>query len=108
MLRVTIELVPYGVEEMAKTISELCIANTEQHEDNTANYTAAGYLVRTDNKIEEFTLLLNYFQRDDGVLELLKQLLSQEKQELDSTKMSEVLIQKTRLASQEEDKNESK
>lgn len=101
MLRVTIELVPYGVEAMAKTIAELCIANVGgDTEPNVANYEAAGYLVTTDNKIEDLAMILNYFPRNDGVLELLKQILSQDIQPIEKVKLAETLIQHTRLANQ--------
>lgn len=104
MLRVTIELIPYGVEAMAKTIAELCIANTDTKPDNTAGYHAAGYHIRTDNKIEEYAIELKSFPRDDGVLALLREILSAPREELaDNEEIYEQLIQRTRLNTTEEE-----
>lgn len=97
MLRVTVELVPYGVEEMSKTIVEVCIANTHTDKDNNATYAAAGYHDKY-GKIEEFGVLVRDFPRNDGVLELLKQVFSAEKVEVEELLLGETLIQRTRLA----------
>lgn len=97
MLRVTIELVPYGVEEMAKTISELCIANVGGDQTtNVADYEVAGYEAR-NGKITEFAVELNNFPREGGALELVRQVLSAERSEFEKVKLAERLLQRTRL-----------
>jgi hypothetical protein len=104
MLRVTIELVPYGVEAMAKTIAELCIANvgTDQ-ETNVANYEVAGYHLGSDKKIEEFAVKIADYDRDEGALKLVGDILLAPKEKFEEVKLAEQLIQKTRLMQVEED-----
>lgn len=96
MLRVTIELVPYGTEELAKTISEVCIANVHTDKDNMATYAAAGYHDKY-GKIEEFGVLVQDFPRNDGVLELMRKIFSAEKVTLHEILAGEELMKKTRL-----------
>ncbi len=107
MLRVTIELVPYGVEAMAKTIAELCIANVGGDEKtNTANYEIAGYESRNE-KITELAWKLNTFPREGGALELVRQILSSEQIDIEKVELAEKLLQHTRLlAVAEEGQNE--
>ncbi len=106
MLRVTIELVPYGVEEMAKTISELCIANVKT-EDNIASYEASGYAVGTDKKITEFAVKLDGYDRNEGAVRLVADILLAPRTEFSEVELAEQLIQKTRLmAAVREDEGE--
>jgi hypothetical protein len=101
MLRVTIELVPFGMESMARTISEICIANVGGDEkENTANYEIAGY-EHTDGKITELAWKLNNFSREDGALELVRQILSSEQIELEKVNLAEKLLAHTRLLAEE-------
>lgn len=97
MLRVTVELVPYGVEEMSKTICEVCIANTYTDENDTAVYQAAGYTEK-NGKIEEFALVVRNFPRNDGVLALLREVFSAEQLPVGDVLMGENLISRTRLS----------
>lgn len=97
MLRVTIELVPFGMESMARTISEICIANVGgDKEANIANYEIAGYESRNE-KITELAWKLNNFPREDGALELVRQILSSEQTEIEKVELAEKLLQHTRL-----------
>lgn len=92
---------------MAKTISEICIANTGEGTHDVAHYEAAGYVVHTDNKIDEFAMKLDDFHRDAGVLELLRKLLSIEHSKMEEVHRAERLLRKTRLfAAGEEESNE--
>ena len=95
MLRVTIELVPYGVEELSKTIVEVCIANVHT-ENDIAKYAAAGYHDKY-GKIEEFAAVVEDFPRNAGVLELMKEIFSAERMPLEELLLGEDLIQRTRL-----------
>ena len=106
MLRVTIELVPYGMEALAKTISEICIENVSgDKEANIGNYEVAGY-EHKDEKIIELAWILNNFPREDGALELLRQVLASEQSKFEDVKLAEKLLQHTRLLAGEEVKNE--
>ena len=96
MLRVTVELVPYGVEEMSKTIVEVCIANVHTDQNNMATYSAAGYHDKYGN-IEDFGVVLREFPRNDGVLELLKKLFAAERVDVEEILLGEELMKKTRL-----------
>lgn len=96
MLRVTVELIPYGQEEMSKTISEICIANVDTDANNVASYAVAGYHDKF-GKIQEFSAEVTDFPRNDGVLELLRHVFAAERSDI-SDAVSETLISKTRLA----------
>lgn len=96
VIRVTVELVPYGAEAMAKTIAELCIETTNKTAEAT-EYEAAGYIVHTDNKIEDYATKLKIFQETPGVLNLIKEILNQDKLTTDQVNLAEDLIKRTRL-----------
>lgn len=96
MLRVTVELVPYGVEEMSKTIVEVCVANVHTDNKNMATYAAAGYHDRY-GKIEDFGVVVREFPRNDGVLELLKKLFTEDRVDVEEILLGEELMKKTRL-----------
>lgn len=103
MIRVTIEIVPYGVEELSKTISEVCIANVGgSQETNIANYEAAGYHIGTDDKLEEFAVSIKEYERNSGALNLVSKILSEERSEISSVKLAERLLERTRLNNVEE------
>lgn len=103
MLRVTIELVPFGVEAMAKTIAEVCIANVgTNNEENVANYEVAGYEVKTDNKIEEFAGTILSYDRNQGARKLVAEVLLAPNAEFDEVKSAPKLLSKTRLMNTEE------
>lgn len=96
MLRVTVELVPYGFEEMSKTIAEVCIANVHTDKKNTATYAAAGYQNKY-GKIEDFGVIVRDFPRNDGVLELLKKVFAEDRVDVEEILLGEELMKKTRL-----------
>jgi len=105
MLRVTVELVPYGMEALAKTISEVCIANVGG-DDKAAEYEAAGYVVNQQNQIQEFAVALKNFDREHGALELVKQVLEADRSEFAEVKLAEGLLNKTRLLSPTQEEQE--
>jgi len=103
MIRVTIESVPYGMEHFAKTISEICIEIVNQQEQK-INYEAAGYIIN-ENKIQEIAKKLETSESEPGVLELIKEILSQETLRIDDIQKGESLLHKTRLANLEVEEN---
>lgn len=103
MLRVTIELVPFGEEEFAQVISEFCVANVGgDKETNIADYELGGYVVK-NNKIEEIARELQGHHRDDGVLKLIGEILLLPEKKVEEVIKSERLIHKTRLMLGEEE-----
>lgn len=104
MLRVTIEVVPYGMESLARTISEICIANVGT-ENNIANYEIAGY-ENKDGKITEVAWELNNFPREEGALELLRRVLLSPQIDIEKVELAEKLLQHTRLIAGEVGTNE--
>jgi hypothetical protein len=90
LIRVTIELIPYGAEAMAKTIAELCILETAE------NLEAAGYRIRNETKIEEIAKKIKKDTKH-GVLELVKEILESENKQIEEVELFETLIQQTRL-----------
>lgn len=101
MLRVTIELVPFGSEELAKTISEICIANV-QTIDGIATYEASGYQIR-DGKISEFAVELEEHNRKDGALKLVAEVLLAPKKLFSEVELAEKLLSRTRLMTGEKE-----
>lgn len=85
---------------MAKTISELCIANTGGDSEN-ASYLASGYHNK-NGKIEEFAVELKFFQRNQGALNLVAEILLAPKSTIEEIPEAEKLIQRTRLAHTED------
>lgn len=105
MYRVTIELVPYGVEAMGQTIAELCMQDTSKDKD-IADYQIAGYITQ-DGVITEFAIELSNFQRSKGVLALISEALTKEVSEFDKVELSDKLLNSTRLlAGERENENE--
>lgn len=103
MLRVTIELVPFGVEALAKTIAEVCIANVGGNkETNEANYEVAGYEIKTDNKIEEFAGTIFSHDRNQGARKLVAEVLLAPNTEFDEVKSAQKLLSMTRLMNTED------
>lgn len=97
MLRVTIELVPHGVEAMSKTIAEVCVANVHTSKKDVAIYAVAGYHNRS-GKIEEFGALVEGFPRNDGVLALMREVFAADHVALDEILLGEELMSHTRLS----------
>lgn len=105
MLRVTIELVPFGSEDLARTIAEICIANVGM-EDNIATYEAAGYEAKS-GKISELAAKLQNYDRADGAVKLVGEIfLAVGEVELSEVKLGEQLIAKTRLMAGERNNDE--
>lgn len=100
MLRIKIELVPYGDEDSARQIGEMVIANDSTGGRNVGNYVA--WMGKDDwtNKPEQ---LIKYrgFDRNQGVWELLRTLLNHYK-ELGTSKPKDELDKrlKKRLSSE--------
>jgi hypothetical protein len=105
MLRVTVELVPFGSEELAKTIAEVCIANVSST-DNIANYEASGYEAKS-GKISELAAKIENYDRADGAVKLVGEIfLAAGEVELSELKLGEELIAKTRLMAGERSNDE--
>jgi hypothetical protein len=73
MLRITIDLVPFGNEEGSKAIGEMIIGNEHMYADNTANYV---YGYRDDKGTEEFGYITR-FDRSEGIWKLLHRCLDE-------------------------------
>ena len=98
MIRVTIEIVPYGLESMAKTVSEICIANLGANENaKLADYEAAGYHITTGEQMQEFAMNLENYARDSGVIQLVSEILAAPQQEVSKVRLAEQLLGRTRL-----------
>lgn len=72
MLRITIDLVPFGEESESKAIGEMIIGNIAMLDDNRADY-VYGY---RDNYGVEKIGLVNNFDRSSGVWELVSTCLN--------------------------------
>lgn len=110
MLRVTIELVPFGDEKYAQVISEFCVANVNGNRElDIADYELGGYVVKND-KISEIARELQGHHRKDGVLKLIGEILLLEEKKVEEVEKAEALIHRTRLMleEKEEDQNDSK
>lgn len=100
----TIELVPLGVEALSRTIAEVCIDTAYTEEQKT--YTAGGYKIKTDNKIEDFAIQVQDFDSRD-VVHMIGVILSEPQRETELVRLADTLINKTRLLSTgEESTNE--
>jgi hypothetical protein len=74
MLRVTIELVPYGVESEARKIATMLIANDGTGDHRTGNY---GYAFNyTDRSGDIATGVIKNFPRSNGAWSLVKKILN--------------------------------
>lgn len=96
MLRVTIELVPFGEEKNTEVISEICIANTGDGDSSQANYQAAGYVIEQDGSIELVAGEVNNFSRTDGVLALVKDVLRSRHSRVEDIELGSKLLLKTK------------
>jgi len=67
MLKITVELIPYGIEECKETLSVVEIANVKMLKNNKADYNILY------NKIAKYSI--KKFDRDEGHLELVRQAL---------------------------------
>lgn len=79
MLRVIIELVPFGDERYAKPIAELFIANTGGGNYEVANYEMVGYYKHPDTGGQIVSSKVYNFSRDAGAVQLLGQILKRVK-----------------------------
>jgi hypothetical protein len=73
MLRITIDLVPFGNEEDSQTIGEMIIGNEHTYANNTANYV---YGYRDDKGTQEFGCITR-FDRSEGIWKLLHRCLDE-------------------------------
>lgn len=64
MLRVTIDLIPYGFEDYKETLHKIDIANVKTFANDKANY-----IIKLDDSKE---LALKKFNRKEGALALVK------------------------------------
>jgi hypothetical protein len=78
MLRITIDLVPFGEESESNAIGEMIIGNIAMLPDNMADY-VYGY---QDNFGVEKVGLVNNFDRSAGVWELVSSCLNAEPKEV--------------------------
>ena len=79
MLRVTIELVPFGIEEEAREIGKMVIAN-----DGAGGYGVGHYayaFTYTDHPAEVATGTIKNFQRSLGAWSLVKKILNKRTEE---------------------------
>lgn len=79
MLRVTLEVVPFGVEEEAKVIGTMLIAN-----DGTGGYSVGNYayaLTYTDRPSDVATGTVKNFSRSLGAWSLVKKILNKRTEE---------------------------
>jgi len=87
MIRVTVELVPFGDEEQKKTIGSLVLANVQQHGFGLCSYDAA----HTPDDGEEGLIYKQGVQhmRKDGFWELVERILNADKvEDLNDVKLS--------------------
>lgn len=75
MLRITVELVPFGEEEAATTIGEVCIANVGGGTRLTGNYEVVGYEQLLGGEVEWIYRKVVGHTRHEGVFQLLKEAL---------------------------------
>lgn len=102
MIRITIELVPYGSEELAQTISEVCIEEVSKD-----TYEAAGYEVKS-GKISEVAARV-LLDKSNSKLKLVGKVLLEAGQiNLKEVKLGEKLIARTRLIAGEKERNDDK
>ena len=76
MLRIKIELVPFGIEEGSKQIGEMIIGNINTNDKNEASYI---YAYKDDHSAEEYGQI-HGFQRNLGVWELIAQCLKSDEE----------------------------
>ena len=72
MIRVTVELVPFGIEESKKTIGIMNIANDGTGDRLTGNYEAR----LEDDAGTEATVMVKGHKRGDGVWTLIRRALT--------------------------------
>lgn len=77
MIKVTIDLIPYGDENKTETISELLIANVGGTFEE-GNYEVIGYEIPANNPFRLMGFTLDGFNREQGVLDLLRLVLMKE------------------------------
>jgi hypothetical protein len=103
MLRVTIELVPFGIEEEASVISEVCIANVGGGNVLTGNYEAVGYEKLMDGEVQMLARRVRGHARNDGVLQLLKEVLRASDEDVTTFLVGDKLSKKVSSLKEEAD-----
>ena len=76
MLRFTAEIVPFGMEEVRRTIGVIEVANV----GGTEKFGDYKYVISSD-RYGEVTGSLERFDRDRGAIELLREILNKERLE---------------------------
>lgn len=77
MLRVTIDIVPFGFEHLKREISVLEIVNTHTRDNNVASYTASNKIDSSIGKPLPPQVNLEEHNREDGAWYLIYKLLHQ-------------------------------
>ena len=104
MLRITVELVPFGVEEEASVISEICIANVGGGNVLIGNYEAVGYERLMSGEVQMLARRVQGHPRIGGVLELLKNILRARNEDVATFLVGDRLLEK--ISSLKEDVDE--
>lgn len=78
MIKCTTELIPYGIDEWSKVISNLYIANIGENENGTYNYVAVYYEAPSDftKGVNKYCIIKNY-DRNQSMFNMYKDLFSQ-------------------------------
>lgn len=76
MIRVTVELVPFGDEDKKKVIGEMLIANDGTGTQKTGNYVG----VYSSDRVQSISKFLGNFPREYGVWKLVQNILSSEEE----------------------------
>jgi hypothetical protein len=74
MLRITIELIPFGEEDKAVTIGEVCVANVGGTQ-LTGDYEVVGYEELLSGEVDWIYRKVSGHTRHEGVIQLLKEAL---------------------------------
>lgn len=90
MLRVTIELVPYGNEDEAREIGKMLIANDGTGDYRTGNYAFVYTYTDRDSQVARGTV--HKFPRSLGAWSLVKKILNKTSEE--TTELTELLEDK--------------
>jgi hypothetical protein len=77
MLRITVELIPFGVESKAKKIGELVIANAGSHQFEYGNFNYEGYIQKDAwSGDPAMYCKIEGYDQSQSVWELIKQMIT--------------------------------
>ena len=102
MLRVTVELVPFGIEEEASVIAEVCIANVGGDE-LVGNYEAVGYEKLLGGEVQILSRRVRGHPRNNGVFELVKNILRTRDEDIKQFLTGDRLLEKIRSLKEDTD-----